>query len=250
MFIRGVAPRILRGREADLVSASVNVGGCTWRESLSLRKQLSRRLNKIIDEALLDGPDCLIDELRSLTGFGDTEAIADRVLRRATKLARSHRARTAAILAARDQLVLRLYGAAAPPETCSGWADGATARRGGCCTSGIGAVLMAPGAGTIVELARRSGAKQSFDTEMEALIALLRTSFAHGARRIVVHTDCKALLQRWSRRRDDPTLQELSSIVGHYEFFKLKAVPRRHNQVAHRLAQAAMRMERNRDGNA
>jgi hypothetical protein len=78
---------------------------------------------------------------------------------------------------------------------------------------------------------------------------LLKTGLAHPARRIVAHTDCKALLRR-SRRRDDPMMQELNSTVRHYEFFKLKAVPRRHNQVAHRLAQAAMRKERNRDRNS
>jgi hypothetical protein len=49
---------------------------------------------------------------------------------------------------------------------------------------------------------------------------LLKTGLAHASRRIVAHTDCKALLRR-SRQRD-----------------------------AHRLARAAMRGERNRDRNS
>ena len=53
---------------------------------------------------------------------------------------------------------------------------------------------MAPGAGTIAELARRSRAKQAFDAEMAALIALLKIGLALGVLRIIVH----AVVLQWS----------------------------------------------------
>jgi hypothetical protein len=78
------------------------------------RKQLSRFLNEAIDRALTDPPKQLLDDLQPLVRLQKTEALADRVRRRATALVRSGRAHADTIMSTRDQIILTLYHAASP----------------------------------------------------------------------------------------------------------------------------------------
>ena len=73
---------------------------------------MSRFLNEAIDKALTDPPKQLLDDLQPLVRLQETEALADRVRRRATALVRSDRAHADTIMSTRDQIILTLYHAA------------------------------------------------------------------------------------------------------------------------------------------
>jgi ribonuclease HI len=135
--------------------------------------------------------------------------------------------------------VLALYHAASPQGWFSGWSDGAAITSESGRATRLGVVVVAPSGRVSAELGTSGRSKQSFEAEIEALVTLLKIGLRRGARRITVHTDCKAVVQLWARKRDDPRMRELRSVVGRYERVSLKAVPRRHNQVAHRLASVA-----------
>lgn len=204
-----------------------------------MSSQSSRRLNESIDRLLLERPPAPIDAIVPWARLDEPAALADRVRRRATRLAKVHRAEVGKILQARDRIVLTLYHLASPPGCFSGWCDGSIVPGDGQRGAGIGAVLMAPGGELIAEFARAGAGSQSFEVEIEAVLALLHMGREYSVRRISVHTDCHALVQRWSMQRDDVRLQRLRGVVKDYEFFKMNAVPPRHNRPAHRLARAA-----------
>jgi ribonuclease HI len=187
---------------------------------------------------LLDVPDHALVGLRPLISGEETVRLADRVLRRATRLARVRRRASRSILYVRDRIVLAVHHAASPQGWFSGWSDGAVITGEGGRVTRLGAVLVEPSGRVAAELGAGGRSKQSFEAEIEALVTLLKIGLRRGAHRITVHTDCKAVVELWARKRDDPRMRELRSVVGRYERVSLKAVPRRHNQVAHRLASA------------
>jgi hypothetical protein len=107
-------------------------------------KQEAQSLNAAIDAALLDVPDRALATLRPLIRGEETARLADRVVRRATRLARMRRMEGPSILYVRDRIVLALYHAASPHRWCSGWSDGAAIRGEGGCVARLGAVLVMP----------------------------------------------------------------------------------------------------------
>jgi ribonuclease HI len=227
--------------EPTVVSIGAASGPAAGTDSVRRRtKHEARSLNAAIDAALLDVPERAIATLRPLIDGEETARLADRVVWRATRLARMHRMEGPSILCVRDRIVLALYHAASPHGWFSGWSDGAAISGGdGGRVTRLGVVLVTPSGRVAAELSARGGSRQSFEAEIEALVTLLKIGLRRSAHRIAVHTDCKALVELWTRRRDDPRMRELRAVIGRYERVSLKAVPRRHNQVAHRLASAA-----------
>jgi hypothetical protein len=157
-------------------------------------KHEAQSLNAAIDAALLDVPDSAVATLRPLIRGEEPARLADRVVRRATRLARMHRIEGPSILCVRDRILLALYHAASPHGWFSGWSDSAAISRGdGGRVTRLGVVLVTPSGRVAAELGTRGRSRQSFDAEIEALLTLLKIGLRRSAHRITVHTDCKAL---------------------------------------------------------
>jgi hypothetical protein len=169
-------------------------------------------------------------------GVRDVTTLAERVRRRATRLARRERPRAPQILAGRDRLIAALYARAAPRDWHVAWCDAAHAAG----RAGLGGVLADADGTVIAELARTRTAPDAFTAELAALAALLALARRHGARRLRAYTDCAAASALWQRRRTDPRLARLRVLARGLERFELRALPRLHNQPANRLARAAL----------
>jgi hypothetical protein len=79
---------------------------------------------------------------------------------------------------------------------------------------------------------------EPFEAEIAALEAALEATSTVAARRVRVYTDCDALVSLWLQRRQDPRLRRVRYLARRLRRFELRSLPRRHNQVVHRLARA------------
>ena len=207
------------------------------------RQRRTRHVNDVIDRALLQPTDAQLREavrLRTTTSVPD---LAERVRRRGALLARRQRAQRVEIQRARDDFILALYADATPAGWHTAWCDGSVAaeRRAG---AGIGGLVMDPEGRIVAQLARRVPDLAPFEAEIAALAETLRAARAQGAQRLRVHTDCDALVRAWQRRRDDPRLQAIATLAKGFRRMELRALPRLHNQPAHRLAKTGAPHER------
>lgn len=200
-----------------------------------LLKAQARALNALIDASLLT-PGADPRALAARLPEQEAAALAERVRRRATLLARREKAHADAILAVREALILALYARAAPPGAFTAWSDGSS-RHG---KAGIGGLLMDPQGLTVARLSEPRPGLDAFAAEIAALEAVMRAAAERGAGRLRVYTDCVALLLLWLEKRADPRLAEVRERARRFRRFELRALPRLHNQSANRLAREAL----------
>ncbi len=195
----------------------------------------ARQLNAQVDACLLD-QDAAPREFAARLPDLDAAALAERVRRRATLLARRDRSHADAILTVRDALILAVYARATPRDAFTAWCDG-SCRQG---EAGIGGLLMDPEGRITARLCQPMRGLDAFGAEIAALEAMMRAAPEHGAVRLRVYTDCIALLLLWLEKRADPRLGQVRQLARRFRRFELRALPRLHNQSANRLARQAL----------
>jgi ribonuclease HI len=198
-------------------------------------RELARRLNQAIDRSLAEPAEGDVAALRRMAGRLPPQELAERVRLRAVRLGR----REARIRERRDALMAAIYGAAVPRGWFVAWCDGSSSRAPAG-RAGLGALIVNPQGEVAARIARLAPDLDPFGSEIAALAAVLQAGLACGANRMRVHTDCAALAQLWHARRADPRLDDVRSLARRYRRFELRAVPRRHNEAANRLARQAM----------
>lgn len=200
------------------------------------RRELAKRLNRMIDRALQNADESAPVALLEVAAGEETIGLCSRISRRATLLARRDPAQGPAIIAARNRLVLEIYGHRTPEGWFSAWCDGSTASDAGGNRSSIGVVLMDAQHRVVTEFGKSAGALSPLAAELAALEATVQTAVAHGATRLRVYTDCTALIHLWQGQRDDDRLAGLLLAADPLRCLQLYLVPRRFNQVANNLA--------------
>jgi ribonuclease HI len=202
------------------------------------RRDVARATNEAIDHVLLRA--ALVDRQRALelTRREEPASVADRVRRRASRLAKIHGSRRSQILSAADALILALYHYAAPEGWLCGWCDASVARDGSPRRVGVGAIVLEESGRELARVSRPIAECEPFEAEIAALEAALEAISTVAARRVRVYTDCDALVSLWLQRRQDPRLRRVRYLARRLRRFELRSLPRRHNQVVHRLARA------------
>lgn len=206
-----------------------------------IHRAQTQRINQAVDAALQSADLEALLALLALTADEATIPLCDRVFRRATRLVRQNRSKTAAVIAARNRRVLEIYAHRAPKGWFSAWCDGSSTTDAGGRCAGIGLVLMDAQHEMIAALGEPAGALSSLDAELAALVATVKTAVARGARYLRVHTDCPALVHLWQDRRGDSAMSDVRQAAQPLRRLQLRLVPRRFNQVANALAQDAAR---------
>jgi ribonuclease HI len=199
----------------------------------------TRRLNELVDRALIDPSDAHIRNLLGLDSPAGPSSLAERVRRRATLLARKEPADWKAILDARDAIVAAAYAATVPTGWLCGWCDGSSIRVRSRRLAGAGAILMEANGTFIAHLAQPAGELNPFEAEVFGLHLLLRMALDHNVEKIRIHTDCTALLTLWYERGRDPRATQAWRIANAFHAVNLRVVPRAHNHPAHVLAKNA-----------
>jgi ribonuclease HI len=202
----------------------------------------SRVLAEAIDRALLRCAPADVQRALELAQREDPTRIADRVQLRAKRLAKTQAAQRSEIVAAAGTLIPRLYCSRAPAGWLCAWSDATVARAGATRRAAVGGVLLDNRGRELARICEPIAECEPFEAEIAASQAVLQAAAAHGARaqRIRVHTDCAALVSLWLRHRRDPRLSGLGALASRLRRFELRRVPRRHNQLAHRLAREAL----------
>lgn len=209
--------------------------------SAESRRRQACQLNALIDRALRAGPRVPQDIVAQLGPIANPATLAERVRRRATRVGRRERKRVAEILRARDALIVAVYARAVPAGWSAGWCDGSTTSIAGRRRSAVGGLLFGRDGELVAVVQRPVGGLDAFTTEIEAVEAVLEVGLARGMTRLRVHTDCTALVLLWRTRRRDPRLCRLCVLARELSRLQLVAVPREHNQPAHRLAGKCVR---------
>ena len=207
---------------------------------LSIRQVSVRRLNAAIEQALRVPDKRAINHLRQASRGESPTSLAERVRRCATRLLRRDRSNTKGILQVRDQLILGIYAAATPPGWYVGWCDGSSKSTAQGPVASVGGLLLDSRGQAAGQLSRRVEALSAFEAEIAALQALVGLATETGAQKLLVHTDCIALVRLWHCHRNDPRLLALRQQVRPLRGFRLRQVPRSHNQSAHRLARCGL----------
>jgi ribonuclease HI len=198
-------------------------------------RERARRLNRAIDQALLEPRSNDAAQLRELGGQPSPVELAERVRRRAARLG----ARSRRIPERRDALMAALYASAAPHGWFTAWCDGSSSRaKPG--RAGAGGVVLDSEGRIVARVARLLPQLDPFAAEIAALAAVMQAAREAGARRLRVHTDCDALARLWSARRFDPRLDAVRALSRKLHGLVIRGIPRGHNHVAHALARRAM----------
>lgn len=201
----------------------------------SIQRELARRLNQAIDRALLEPAEGDVASLRRMAGRPPPQELAERVRQRAIRLGR----RGAQIPERREALIAALYAAAVPRGWFVAWCDGSSSRTPPG-RAGLGGLIVDSQGEPASHIARFVPGLDSFAAEIAALAAVLQEGLALGASQMRVHTDCPALAQLWHERREDSRLDAVRALARRYRRFELRAIPRKHNEPANRLAREAM----------
>ena len=209
---------------------------------LSARREQARALADAIDRALLRSAAADLQRVLELSQREDAARAADRVQLRAKRLAKTHAAQRIHVLAAAGTLILRLYGAAVPADWLYGWCDASVDRSASPRCAGAGGVILDGRGREFARVCEPIAEAEPFVAEIAALEAVLRAAAGRRehARRIRIYTDCDALVSLWLQRRRDPRLSAVRALARRLLRFELRRVPRRHNQIAHRLAREAV----------
>lgn len=129
------------------------------------------------------------------------------------------------------------------PSAWRGWFDGSAKPNPGRC--GIGVRLDGPG-GIRVEIARPAGHGNSSEAEYRALIALLETAVAHGARDLAIHGDSRVVIDdvNGPNLYAAPALAayraRVHALLAALPDVRLRWVPRHKNLDADALSQRAL----------
>ena len=174
-----------------------------------IRRAQTKRINRAVDEALQSADAEALLALMAPAADEATVPLCDRILRRATRLARRDRTETADVIAARNRRVLEVYAPRAPQGWFSAWCDGSSTTDADGRRAGIGLVLMDAQHALIAALGDPTGALSPLDAELAALKATVKTAVARGAGYLRVHTDCPALVHLWQDRHDNDSLAGL-----------------------------------------
>ena len=209
---------------------------CVTMKSSQDRQRPARHVNEVIDRALQQPTDAHFRAALRLHTTTTTQNLAERVRRRGTLLARRDRRHGAQIVQARDRLMLAIYADATPAGWHSAWCDGSIAA--GMPATGLGGLLMDAAGRIVAEITRRAPSLTPFEAEIAALVAILQAARAQGARRLRVYSDCVAAVRLWQRSRDDARLAALAALARDFRRLEICALPRLHNQPAHRLAKS------------
>ena len=145
-----------------------------------IRRAQTQRINRAVDEALQDANGETLLALLALVVDEATIPLCDRILRRATRLARQNRSETASIIATRNRRVLEVYAHRAPKSWFSAWCDGSSTTDADGRRAGIGLVLMDAQHEVIAALGEQAGALSPLDAELAALEATVKTAVARG----------------------------------------------------------------------
>jgi putative hydrolase of the HAD superfamily len=207
------------------------------------RCQQARQLNTVIDAALADLAPQRRQQVVQLADCSTVQQFARRIHRRATLLGRRRPRDTQRILVARDELIMALYAAMAPPGWAIAWCDGSSMKIDSRQHAGIGGIVMDGNARVIARICRAIGEQGAFAAELAALAAVMRCAHEHRQRRLRVYTDNPGLAQLWREQRGDERLAEIRRLAAGLEKFSLKAIPRQYNQPADTLARQAARSE-------
>lgn len=198
----------------------------------------SRHLNRMIDGLLDAGSDTT--ELIAAAKQAGPAALAERIRQRSARRVRLHPARAQTILQIRDRLIWMVYASRLPPDGFSAWCDGSSMRTASVAANGIGVIVTDAHGEVLAKRADRvPAAVPPFETEIAALERALELALEHGSAILRVHTDCPALVQLWQRHPHDHRFAAVRRLARRFERLDLCAVPREHNQAAHRLAKAA-----------
>jgi ribonuclease HI len=196
----------------------------------------SRRLAQ---SAGLSAGEALRLTLERVAGTGGLAAL---VARRAAMLA-AQADREAARFARQAAAAARRAGHHdAQPTAWRAWFDGSARPNPGRC--GIGALLEGPD-GIKVELAQPAGHGNSSEAEYRALIALLETAVAHGARDLTIHGDSRVVIDdvNGPALYAAPALAayraRVQALLAHLPDARLRWVPRHRNAAADALSQRA-----------
>jgi ribonuclease HI len=203
------------------------------------RRREAATINRAIDAALLATTPQPLHELTALRQIMAIAALADKVRRRATQLARRARAQRAALIQARDAIILALYAQAAPRGWMTAWCDGSMTETDEQHLAGIGGIIVDRHGHVIAQVARKFTGQSALEAEIAAASAVLALALDAGIARVRLHTDCKGLVHLWLNQRDDPRLAALRAQAMQVDRVHMRLVPRQHNQAAHRLARAA-----------
>jgi len=205
------------------------------------RRHETATINRAIDAALLAATPQPLHELTALRQTMAIAALVEKVRRRATQLARRDRAQRAALIRARDTIILALYAQAAPKGWMTAWCDGSMTETDEQHLAGIGGIILDRHGHVIAQVARMLTEQSALEAEIAAASAVLALALDAGIARVRLHTDCKGLVHLWLNQRDDPRLAALRAQAMRLDRVHMRLVPRQHNQAAHRLAHAAAR---------
>lgn len=205
------------------------------------RKQLARYLNRVIDNALDDPSPQHRQGVFHLRTALNRVHLTERVRRRASVLCHRDPLRCQQTSSARDALIFTIHAMEMPAGWFAGWCDGSSLGEENRPTAGIGCILTDGRGDVVARVSESVGQLDAFSAEIEALQVSLMRALACEVDQIKVHTDCNALSLLWHQHREDPRLMEIRTLAGEFRAVQLTAVPRQHNQPAHRLAIAAAR---------
>lgn len=206
--------------------------GAANRTELSASRKLVLRRSLPLEEALRA-------TLTTSSGGAGLEALLrERAALRKAEAARNA-AREVAREAARMQQRARHDGL---PTAWRAWFDGSARPNPGRC--GIGARLLGPN-GELVELSQPAGYGNSSEAEYLALIAVLETAAAHGARELTVYGDSRVVIDDVAATASTaaPSLQpyrvRVHALLARLPGASLRWVPRHKNLEADALSQRA-----------
>jgi ribonuclease HI len=213
-------------------------GRCAARRA---RRDEAAAIRRAIDTALLAGARPPQNELRGWCRNLTVTALAEKVRRRAAQLTRLARARRAALIEARDAIILAVYAQAVANGWRTAWCDGSSVTTAGRQAAGIGGVIVDRHGHLLAQVARRLAGREHspLEAEIAAASAVLALALDAGIKRVRLYSDCKGLVDLWFGRRGDARLAALRALGQQLSGLQICLVPRQHNQVAHRLARAA-----------
>lgn len=212
------------------------------------RREQTRILNTVIDNALLQPCSHQQQQVLKLGADHSVDHLAERIRRRATRLGRQHPQLHHNILITRDELITQLYASLAPNGWATAWCDGSSIKQQPVRAAGIGVIVMDASGVNIERISRFIGNRTAFAAEIMAVVAALEIAGHHNIEKLRVYTDNKALVQLWCTQREDPRLQSIRQAAEKLKHLEILAIPRLHNQIANALAkQAATGSETNSD---
>jgi ribonuclease HI len=166
--------------------------------------------------------------------------IAERVRQRATALGRRHRLDAQAIIHERDQLIQKIYLQDLPPGWVGAWSDASSQSVQAGYHSSVGGFVLNTHGNVLVEFSQNVASLPPFEAEIAAVATVLKLAQELTLEKVRIHTDCKALVQRWVRQRDDPRLVPIRKHAHRLDGCFLKYIPRKHNTRANHLARLAL----------